>query len=277
MGLEERFALRNPLKLERTAGFIATQMIRSSGTGFPPGSQGLPLMDPRLARAGPYPSREPLGDRSRVFIEKPTERGMSYLRFKLLLRLLLPLSFLLSACSDTSSPNDDSLETDLTDPQAVIEAHTKALREKNLEDYAAFLDHDFKFTVTAIVAEDIPWLDGRSWDRATELNMLSRMFDQNYQGREKPVLQANVFVIFEQTHEMQTGYREICYLFDGEMLTGQNEGWAFSSELVYRMLQRDGFWRILEIEETSGGCGRARCEETSLGYLKSFYHDPPLL
>ncbi len=72
------------------------------------------------------------------------------------------------------------IQTNLTDPVAVIEAHDRAWNEKNYAAYKALLDEDFEFVPLEEDVDDFPWLEGDSWDLSAELGMAFNMFDPNY-------------------------------------------------------------------------------------------------
>lgn len=87
------------------------------------------------------------------------------------------------------------IDPELTDPEAVVQAHAKATSEMNLEAYATLLFPSlagadaFAFCPKPGDAADLPWLVGGCWDRATEIGIMTNMFDSDYSSPEVQAVQ----------------------------------------------------------------------------------------
>jgi hypothetical protein len=164
------------------------------------------------------------------------------------------------------------IQTNLTDPAAVISAHAKALRLKNYAAYEALLDAEFEFFPLDRDADDFPWLPGNSWPRTVEIEIIAHMFDPDFYGQENPVdaIEATMAILAQRP--VGDGRIEITTTMRGSVLTSSNDGWSFDTRLVFEVIPRNGFLRILkitEIEQTrSVG---VRVDPTSWGQIKNLY------
>ena len=181
------------------------------------------------------------------------------------------------ACSDDDSDNgvgpDDEIPTDLTDPDAVIESHGKALTQKDHAAYAALLDGDFEFIPLERDAHDFPWLQGDSWAKAEELDIIGNMFNPEFDGEQSPVntIEAALTVLSQQT--LPTGRIELTTQMQGEVLTTANHGWSFDTRVVFELVSREGFLRIVKIKEVDAVAGRG-VEAASWASIKALYRAP---
>ena len=187
----------------------------------------------------------------------------------------------MAACSDDDSdkiiePPIEEIPTDLTDPAAVIASHEKALAQRDHAAYAALLDDDFEFVPLERDAEDFPWLQGDSWAKAEELEIIGNMFNPEFDGRENPVdaIDAALTVLSQQT--LPNGRIELTTTMQGEVLTDANHGWSFDTRVVFELVSREGFLRIVKITEVDAVLAGRSVEESSWGSIKGLYR-PPIL
>lgn len=181
------------------------------------------------------------------------------------------------ACSDDDNgvnPPDDEIPTDLTDPDAVIESHEKALVQKNSEAYEALLDDTFEFVPLPEDAQDFPWVQGGSWPKATELEIIGNMFDPEFSGENSPVhaIEAAFPVVSQQT--LPNGRIELITTPQGRVLTAANDGWSFDTQMVFELVSRNGYLRIAQMKEVNSALAGRSVENNSLGSIKSLYRTP---
>ncbi len=195
--------------------------------------------------------------------------------------------FLLFAgdCSDgidlSGQDNDDDgdiggIETNLTDPAAVIEAHDRCWQEQNHAAYEALLDDEFEFEPLAEDVDDFPWMTSDSWGRTTELGMASNMFDDNYTQGNGAVdlieldstLQGPPQTIDDETTRVTT--TQI-----GRVMWTATDGSTFDTGAEIDLVSRDGFLRIKRIKELPRSLTRGThsVEDTSWGRIKALYRD----
>jgi hypothetical protein len=197
------------------------------------------------------------------------------------LRALSPFFFCivlaaLGACGDDDNGvnPDGVIPTDLTDPAAVIDSHGRALEQKDYAAYEALLDNTFEFVPLPADAQDFPWIQGGSWPKATELEIIGNMFDPEFSGEESPVdaIEANFTVLSQQT--LPTGRIELTTNTQGRVLTSSMDGWSFDTRVVFELVSREGFLRIAKMKEVPVTFGARSVEESSWGSIKSLYRTP---
>jgi len=189
---------------------------------------------------------------------------------------LCVLLLFVSACSDDNPatpllPPPDEIETDLTDPSAVIASHAEALTKKDFIAYEALLDDSFEFYPLERDAEDFPWLEGSSWSIVAELTIIGHMFDPNFVGEETAVhaIDAELTVLTQQP--LDGGRTELTCTMRGQVLTAANDGWRFDTRMLFELVPRDGYLRILKMTEVEAVRGSASVEAESWGNLKNLY------
>jgi hypothetical protein len=196
---------------------------------------------------------------------------------RLLAYSLLVVGCSLGGCFQPSSdelagPDPNFIETDLTEPGAVIESFSKAFTKRNYDAYAALLDADFEFCPLSEDAQDFPWLESPCWDRATELGIIANMFDPNYAGPGHPVMGNELECTELGRRALGEGSFELTCTLQGRVMTDSNDGWSFDTRALFTLVTRDGFLRIRRITEV--GAGRSRSvEQKSWGRIKAGYRD----
>ena len=139
------------------------------------------------------------------------------------------------------------IETDLTDPVAVIATHARALTEKNYAAYAALIDLEFEFYSTYSA---VPWL------RTEELRMIERLLNENYieTYQDVVVLEGAETMRFEATvldvRPIEDGVVEVNCACRGYAITGPDDMFVFRSRLLFTLVQREGFLRIRKVVES---------------------------
>jgi hypothetical protein len=190
----------------------------------------------------------------------------------------LILSF---GCSDDSplapsAPNDagSPIDTDLTDPSAVIAAYARAVSEKDSEAYAALLDPAFEFYPRI----DSAWLGEQAaspWGRTEELRMIERLFDENYflVFEDEVVLEGAETIRFEATvldvRPIENDQLEVNCACRGYAVTTPEDMFVFRSRLLFTLIPRDGYLRIRKIVESEEPGVR---QWASWGAVKSYYN-----
>jgi hypothetical protein len=189
---------------------------------------------------------------------------------------------LVTSCSNDDDPvspggDEDVIPTDLTDPSAVIDAYARALTKKNYEASEALLYPFFEFTPRQSDLDVIdlggPWLP-TGWPRVMELEMLTHMFDSNFEKEGVYPVQA---IRFEPTIlDIRQSYGdliEVTCSCQGQVLTDENDGWFFDTMLVFQMMPVEGFLRIIHLEEEEmlRPTGTREVESSSLGVIKWGY------
>src|SRR5688500_16531996 len=180
----------------------------------------------------------------------------------------------LAACSDDDNPdapNPEEIETELTDPAQVIEAHEKALSKKNYAAYEALLDDTFEFFPSQQDAQDFPWMTGTSWPLSEELEIISHMFDPNFGGQENPVSAIEVAITVLSQRALTNGGTELTCTIQGEVLTAENNGWSFDTRIIFELVPRDGFLRIAKAREIDAFRAATSVESNSWGVIKALY------
>lgn len=192
--------------------------------------------------------------------------------------------FFFASCDDDqdpASPNggEENIATDLTEPSAVIEAYAKALTKKNYDASEALLHDQFEFIPRASDLEnfdcDCPWMPTTdAWSRTTELGLLFHMFDPNF-GREgvHPVQTIRFHPTILDTRPLAPDMFEVTCSCQGQVLTGDDDGWFFDTMLVFEMVPVEGFLRIIRIEEREmlRPGGTREVESASWGLIKWGY------
>lgn len=93
------------------------------------------------------------------------------------------LSLALSGCP--TDPDSDPLTAQdppgYKEPAPVVAAHALALSKQDYAKYEKFLAEDFEYHPQNEDLIDFPWLQGESWNRTAELQMIAHMFDDNFQ------------------------------------------------------------------------------------------------
>jgi hypothetical protein len=197
-------------------------------------------------------------------------------------RTVIPLLLLVAGCSEsidpTPEPEPDVIETDLTDPAAVIEAQSRAWQEQNYEAYDALLDEEFEFYPLAEDAEDFPWMGGHdSWNRAAELSMAGNMFDDAYMEGNESIDLIEMLVTPESIQSLDGGQVEVIGRHLGRAMWSATDGAFFDTRMKFTLITRDGFLRIREIRElprVAGSRGATSVENASWGNIKSLYRTP---
>jgi hypothetical protein len=187
---------------------------------------------------------------------------------------------LLSSCSDNSTePNldDIEIETDFTDPSAVIQSFEEAHRFQNFDAYSALLDEEFEFVPLELDADDFPWLDGNSWGRSEELTMIGHLFDPGFAGVESDaveVIECDLTILTNTATD--PGERQIRCTMQGRVLTTPTDGWSFDTILDFTLIQRESsYWKIRKVAEIKQS--RGADPEVSLstwGRIKAIFRDP---
>ena len=158
---------------------------------------------------------------------------------------------------ETSDDDPNVIETNLSDPFALLDSFEKAFNTRNLEAYAALLDAEFMHYPLERDAEDFPWLQGDSWDKATELEELAILFDPSYSGPPHPLFREECALTALTAVNMGESGIELTCTAQARVLTPQNDVWSFDSRLLFTLINRDGFWRIWKLTEldTAGNVG----------------------
>jgi hypothetical protein len=210
-----------------------------------------------------------------------TKRFMILCSSPAICAILCASLFAIAACGDDDNPytppppDPNAIETNLTDPAQVIEAHGKALAKKNLIAYEALLDADFEFFPLERDAADFPWMTGDSWPREEELNIIGNMFNPNFAGYENAVdlIEASFTILSQQT--LPNGATRLTCTQQGRILTAANDGWSFDTRVVFELISRDGYLRIAKITEIdavlAGSRGSSSVESNSWGTIKALY------
>ena len=180
--------------------------------------------------------------------------------FRLVPPVIAGLALLSSSCSKESpvappAPTDtgSSIDTHLTDPSAMIAAHARALSERNYEPYAALIDPAFEF-----YRMTTPWLgSGASlWGRTEELRMIERLFDEEYflVFEDEIVLEGAETIRFEarvlDVRPIENDQIEVNCACRGYAITTPEDTFVFRSRLLFTLVPRDGYLRILKIVES---------------------------
>ena len=166
-----------------------------------------------------------------------------------------------NSAGDITGDDPNFIETNLTDPAAVLNAFSKAFNTRNLEAYSALLDSEFMHYPLERDAEDFPWLPGVSWDKATELDGIATLFDPSYSGPPHPLFGEQCAVTELSRRATSEGGIELICIAEARLLAAENEGWSSESRLIFTLINRDGFWRIWKLTEidpagnTSGNLG----------------------
>ena len=184
------------------------------------------------------------------------------IRFVGVITFTLVLAFHLGGCfepapDDSGDEDSNFIETNLTDPHAVLDSFEKAFNTKNLEAYAALLDEEFLYCPLEEDAEDFPWLAGDCWDKATELEGISMLFDPSYAGPPHPLFGDECAVTELQTRNLSEVQIELTCTAQGRVFSTANDGWSFDSRVIFTLVNRGGFWRIWRLTEidTAGNVG----------------------
>lgn len=92
------------------------------------------------------------------------------------------LSFVLGGCP--TEPDKDPLTVQdppgYKEPGPLIAAHALALSKQDYAKYEKFLHENFEYHPRSEDLIDFPWLQGESWNRTDELQMIANMFDDNF-------------------------------------------------------------------------------------------------
>jgi len=164
------------------------------------------------------------------------------------------LVFSLGGCfespSEDTDPDSNAIETNLTDPFAVIESFEKAFNTRNYEAYAAFLDSELTNCTVTQEPPDFPWLTdnfpllaGGCWNRAAELMMIASLSKPDYAGPGHPIWGTEC----EITPYWQRIYSENQVILLGHVHAFRNDGSSLDSSVTFALARRDGFWRIWRI------------------------------
>jgi hypothetical protein len=176
-----------------------------------------------------------------------------------------------------------SVDPELTDPEDVVQAHAQATSERNLEAYAALLFpalagvDAFAFYPRALDAGDLPWLVGGCWDRATEIGIMTNMFDPSYASPNAEAVQTidmdvNVLTITEPGD----GTTVVDCLATILVMVGPLEGFLTDTRMLFT-LEPYGEWlrirKIREIErwKAQGGGLQRATEATSWANIEALY------
>lgn len=156
---------------------------------------------------------------------------------------------LFEPASDEPTGDDPNfIETNLTDPAAVLNAFSKAFNTRNLEAYGALLDAEFMHYPLERDADDFPWLPGACWDKAAELDAIAIFFDPSYAGPPHPLF-GEECAVTELSRRATSEGLELTCMAQGRVLTAENDGWSFDSRVIFTLINRDGFWRIWRLIE----------------------------
>jgi hypothetical protein len=189
------------------------------------------------------------------------------------------------ACSDAENPFDslggpDEIETNTTNPEALLESHSRALNERDFGAYMALLDPAFRFYIRDDDADDFPWLPESYWEYDVEEDILANMMDPDFAGGEPAVetIEASFRILSENV--LGGGERELTVDAALTVLVGPNSGWAASPRFVMILAKTDDFFRIRsihEVERLSPGSPAAEtaAEEASWGRIKALYRTRP--
>ncbi len=172
--------------------------------------------------------------------------------------------------------DDSFIDTDLTDPAAVIEAYERAWNEQNYEALEALLDDDFEFCPTNEDAGDFPWMEENCWPRTLELGMAFNMFNDDFTGGEQPVDLIEISLTVQDTKANDAGNIEVACVSTGRIMWNATDGKSFDTRLIFELVSREGFLRIRKILEiprtgrnTDGGFGHS-----TWGRIKSMFRPP---
>jgi len=168
---------------------------------------------------------------------------------------LVLLSF---GCSEESpvappAPVDtgSEIETNLTDPTAVIAAHARALAERNFPAYVALIDEAFEF-----YPRFVGYPGPSRWGRAEELQMIERLLDEEYfeTVEDVVVLEGAETVRFEATvldiRPIENDQVEVHCACRGYVVTSPADMYVFRSRQLFTLIPRDGYLRIRKIVES---------------------------
>ncbi len=187
---------------------------------------------------------------------------------------------LVCGCSSESSdpvpdPADPNfIETNLTDPDAVLAAHDRAWKESNFAAYDALLDTEFAFYPLSEDTDDFPWMNGESWDETVELGMAANMFDPGFAGGEQPVDLIEIQSTKQSTRTLDGGVIELTCSIVGRVMWSATDGKSFDTRVTFQMAPRDGFLRIRRVDEIpriAGRSGHFSVEPSSWGSIKGLY------
>ncbi len=167
------------------------------------------------------------------------------------------------------------IQTNLTDPVAVIDAYDRCWQEQNYAAYEALLDDAFQFEPLAEDADDFPWLEGDSWEKSVELGMASNMFDDNYtQGNGAVDLIEMDLNPTTPPLTLDDGTIRVITTQIGRVMWTASDGASFDTRVEFDLVPRDGFLRIRRIEEIPRNLARgssAGVEAASWGSVKNLY------
>jgi hypothetical protein len=183
----------------------------------------------------------------------------------------------LSACGDSSTePNQNDIETNLQDPNAVIESFEKAHRFRDFGAYSALLDEEFQFVPLERDVDDIPWVVDGAWGRTEELEIMGHMFDPIFSGQENPIdaIECDLTPTTTSTLENENQMLIRCSM-QGLVLTNANDGWSFDTWIEMTLIQRGPYWRIRRIAEVDPPLrGVGDMQLATWGRIKSFFRYP---
>ncbi len=199
-----------------------------------------------------------------------------------------------AACSDEDNPvnGDDSgtiggIATKHTDPAALIAAHAAATSDRNLEAYEALLVQPgddalaFEFYPKAVDTDDLPWMEGDSWDYDTEIDMMTNMFDPNFTSPEMDPVQ---WINMDLTVLLITQAKDGTYHVDCTamilVMVGPNEGFLSDTRFFFDLVPVGDYLRIQRIEEVerqkaASGRQQRAAEQLSWARIKALYRTPP--
>ncbi len=144
---------------------------------------------------------------------------------------------------DNGGTDDGDIDTDLTDPAAVIEAHEQIWKEQDYAAYEALLDDEFEFYPLSEDVADFPWMDSDSWEKSTELGMASNMFDDGFAGSEQPVDLIEMTSTVQTAETNDAGNTEVRCSAVGRVMWNATDGKSFDTRFVFELVSRDGFLR----------------------------------
>lgn len=167
---------------------------------------------------------------------------------------LCALLLLITACSDDDNPQSppiDFIETNLTDPFAVSGSFEKAFNDKNYEAYAALLDDEFEYCPLNRDVNDFSWILIECRNRTEELAMIANLFDPSYSGPVHPVFGDALGLTVLSSRALPADRLELDCAAQARIFASESEGWSFDSRLLFTLVKRGEFWRILRIVEVA--------------------------
>jgi hypothetical protein len=126
-------------------------------------------------------------------------------------------------------------------PEGAIEWVAQAWAQKRLPEYYQVLHDEFEFFIRSDDVDDFPWLPGDSWGRTEELDIARNMFDESFDGEERPVDTIQFeYIIISQRPILDVNQNvigtEITADADVTVLVAADTGWLSNTRFVFEVV-----------------------------------------